>query len=148
MVIGVLVIVFLEKRWRKCWYDFFFIVSSVLLARGLVTPVIRLFYHRDRPFLAMPETVIKLIEKGNEASFPSGHAILFFAMAMAIYYVRPKFAAYFFIAATLVSIARVFVGVHYPLDILGGALLGLAAPRCIKLSPSCRKRRCRYHIRI
>jgi undecaprenyl-diphosphatase len=125
LVSAALVLILMEKQWRKRWYDFFFINASVLLARGLITPVIRLFYHRDRPFVAMPDSTVKLIEKSPEASFPSGHAMLFFALAMAVYYIRPKYFPYFLIGAVLIGAARIFVGVHYPFDIIAGAGLGL-----------------------
>lgn len=125
LVIVAILIIFYEPNWRKRFYDFLFVAAAVILSRGLITTVIRFFYHRERPFVVMPDEVIKLIEKNPEASFPSGHATLFFALAMAIYYIRPKYFPYFLASAILMGIARVFVGVHYSLDIFGGAIVGL-----------------------
>ncbi len=124
LVCALLVIIFYESNWRKRLYDLLFVSAVAILSRGFITTVIRFFYHRERPFVAMPDSTIKLIEKSPEASFPSGHAILFFALVMAIYYIRPKYFPYFLIGAALIGLARIFVGVHYPLDIIAGAALG------------------------
>ena len=125
LIIALFAIIFYERNWRKRLYDFLFICAAAILSRGFITTVIRFFYHRDRPFVAMPEEVVKLIEKSPEASFPSGHSILFFSLAMAVYYIRPKYLPHFLIGALLIGFARIFVGVHYPLDIIAGAALGL-----------------------
>lgn len=115
-------IIFSDKHWKARWYDFFFIVISGLVTRGILTPIIRALYARPRPFLAMP-SITTLIEKSTEASFPSGHAMLFFALAIALYFTHRKWAPYFIIVAVLIGIARVIAGVHYPSDIIAGALL-------------------------
>lgn len=125
LVVTILIIIFYESNWRKRFYDFLFISASVILSRGLITTIIRFFYYRERPFVAMPDSVVKLIDKNPEASFPSGHATLFFALAMAIYYIRPRYFPYFLIGAIFMGVARIFVGVHYPLDIISGALIGI-----------------------
>ena len=57
-------------------------------------------------------------------SFPSGHATFFFAMATAIYLYNKKWGIWFFVGAILISIGRVIAGLHYPSDILGGAIIG------------------------
>ncbi|MCR4334041.1 MAG: phosphatase PAP2 family protein [Patescibacteria group bacterium] len=96
--------------------------SSAFIARFGVAEVIRLFIHRPRPFLAMP--VHQLITD-SAWSFPSGHATFFFAMATAVYLYHKKWGAFFFVAAIFVTAGRVMAGVHYPSDIIGGALIGI-----------------------
>ncbi|MCL4437537.1 phosphatase PAP2 family protein, partial [Patescibacteria group bacterium] len=64
-------------------------------------------------------------ESGN--SFPSGHAAFFFAIAIIILFWRPKWGWFFVGSSILLSIARIYVGVHWPLDIIGGAVIGLAS---------------------
>ncbi len=86
---------------------------------------ILLFYNRPRPF-AM-HTVTQLIDKSSEGSFPSSHATVAFAIAFSIYFYNKKWGAAFLILATLVGLGRVYVGVHYPFDILGGVLIGWLA---------------------
>ena len=65
-----------------------------------------------------------LVGCGGGKAFPSSHAVNNFAAAtlFAVYYRRWKYA--FFGWATLIALSRVFVGVHYPSDILGGAVIG------------------------
>jgi len=124
LIIAALIIIFYEKNWRRKLYDFSLVAISLLLARGLITQTIRFFYHRPRPYIANPD-ILTFIDKTNEASFPSGHSTFFFALATAIYFVRPKWFYYFLTGAIIMGIARVFVGVHYPLDILAGAIIGV-----------------------
>ena len=97
-------------------------ISSVV-ARFGVTELIRFFYHRPRPFL--DHAVNQLLTNDNW-SFPSGHATFFFAVATAIYLYNKKWGIFFFIAAILMAVSRVIAGIHYPSDIIGGALIGIA----------------------
>ena len=113
---------------REKLYIFWTTALSIIIARGLITEIIRFFYHRPRPFLAL--TVGKLLSNGwfysdSEWSFPSGHAAFFFAMATAIYLHNKKWGVWFFIAAILMNISRIVAGAHYPSDILGGAIVGI-----------------------
>ncbi len=94
---------------------------SMLVARFGVTNLIRFIYPRPRPFVVYK--VNQLIPEGING-FPSGHAALFFAIAMVIYFYNKKWGAWFFAAAVLMALARVVAGVHYPLDILAGAVIG------------------------
>ncbi len=124
LVFGTLLIIFwTDKHWKQRAYDFFLVTFSALIARGILTPIIRFIYVRPRPFLAFPDITV-LIPKTVEASFPSGHATFFFALAIALYFTHRRWSYYCLAGAILMSAARIFVGVHYPLDILGGALVG------------------------
>ncbi|MBI2446457.1 MAG: phosphatase PAP2 family protein [Parcubacteria group bacterium] len=96
-------------------------VSTIISRFGFVS-IIRLFYQRPRPFLEYQ--VNQLIAK-NEFSFPSGHAAFFFALAMAIYFYNKKWGVWFFAAAVLIALARIAAGIHYPTDILAGAVIGI-----------------------
>jgi len=60
-------------------------------------------------------------------AFPSGHAASFFALGMSIYFFHKKSGEWFLLFAVLISLARIFAGVHSPLDILGGVVLGALA---------------------
>jgi undecaprenyl-diphosphatase len=104
--------------------------GSIIVSRLGVAELIRFFYHRPRPFLVLEAH--KLIANSDwfysdtEWSFPSGHSAFFFAMAMAIYLYNKKWGIWFFTAAILMNISRIVAGVHYPSDILGGAVVGIA----------------------
>lgn len=97
-------------------------VISVIISRVVITEIIRFFYHRPRPFLEYRLNTLLLSDKW---SFPSGHSAFFFAMAVAIYFYNKKLGIGFFIATVLMNISRVISGVHYPSDILGGAIIGI-----------------------
>ena len=98
---------------------------SVFLSRIVITEIIKIIIHRSRPYIVL-ETAKKLIsENANFQSFPSGHAAIFFALAMAIWFYNKKLGIWFFIGAILMGIARIFVGVHWPSDVLGGAVIGI-----------------------
>jgi len=98
-------------------------VVSATIARFGVVGIIRYLYYRPRPFLVLP--VNQLISNGS-SSFPSGHAAFFFAVATAIYLYNKKWGMVFFAGSVLMTVSRVIGGVHYPLDIVAGALIGIA----------------------
>lgn len=83
------------------------------------------FFERARPCNALGDVLTPLGCNGT-FSFPSNHALNNFAAAMFFYKLFPKLKWILFISATLVAISRVYLGLHYPSDILGGAVLGLA----------------------
>lgn len=131
------------------WRIFLVVAVSVVLSRFIVTEIIRFLYCRPRPFMAY--TINHLVDNAN-CSFPSGHAAFFFALAAAIYFYpvkepkasngasNKKWGAWFFVAAILISLGRIIAGVHYPLDILGGAVIGiLSAYTVFNLIKSWRK---------
>lgn len=107
---------------REKFYIFWTTIISIGVARGVITEIIRFFYHRPRPFLVYQ---LHQLISGHRWSFPSGHAAFFFAMATAIYLYNKKWGLWFFIAALLMNISRIAAGVHYPSDILGGMIIGI-----------------------
>lgn len=105
------------------------VFASALIARFGVTTLIRFFWHRPRPFLVYPA---RTLLTDNAYSFPSGHAAFFFAFAAAIYFYNKRRGAWFFLAAILMAVSRVIAGVHYPSDIVGGALIGIAVAYAVR----------------
>lgn len=95
---------------------------SALAGRGVLVEVIRFFYHHPRPSVVLPQVHPLFFE--SSYSFPSGHATFFFGLAVVAYRFNKKAGAVFFILSGIIGLARVAAGVHYPFDILGGALLG------------------------
>ena len=79
---------------------------------------------RVRPWRRYPEPH-PLGHVPKDPSFPSGHTTIAFAAATVLSYYRPRWAPAFFLLAVAIGFSRVYVGVHYPLDVLGGAILGL-----------------------
>jgi len=124
LVFGFLILVFYEKGWRRKWYLFFEAAIAIILSRGLLTEIIRFFYNHPRPFDVFGFTPL-IGEAGS--SFPSGHAAWFFALATVIFFRNRKWGIWFFVLALVNGIARIYVGVHWPFDILGGAAIGIAS---------------------
>jgi len=119
-ILGVAALLLFRKNLRIIFQLF---LAVALSSAGV--ELIRFFWFRPRPFVE--NSVNLLIDMANKPSFPSGHAAFSFALSYIVYHYNKKAGIFFFIASVLVSIARVFVGVHWPLDILGGAAVGLLA---------------------
>jgi undecaprenyl-diphosphatase len=100
------------------------VIVSTTIARGLLTEVIRFFYANPRPFEVL-ESARQLVNHAGGHSFPSGHASISFATAGAIALCYPRASIIFFTAAALISVGRIAAGVHWPADIVAGALIGV-----------------------
>lgn len=124
LVLVFLILLLGEKDRRRRVFLFAEAAMSVIVSRGLTTEVIRFFYDRPRPFEVFGFT--PLISE-TTGSFPSGHAAFFFALAIVVYFWNRRWGWWYFAAAFLIGLARIFAGVHWPLDVLGGALLGVAS---------------------
>lgn len=124
LIAGAALIYFLIKKERRFRYVLI-IGSSVILSRLAITELIRLIWHRSRPFVDYQ--VNQVIEHSASGSFPSGHVAFLFALAVAVYFFNKKWGIVFLILSLLVGLARVFVGIHYPLDILGGIVIGIVS---------------------
>lgn len=123
LFIGAFVFLLVQKngnfmaRIRKCVH----VVFAAIIAYGFAT-IIKHALNIPRPFLGLPNVQPLFVESG--ASFPSGHATVFAALATAVYFHNKKAGTILWIGAILISLARVTAGIHYPIDILGGFVLG------------------------
>ena len=87
--------------------------------------LIKNLLQRVRPCNALDDAR-QIIGCAGGYSFPSNHAVNNFTAAFFFYKLYPKLKIPLFVAATLIAISRVYLGVHYPSDILGGAIIGSA----------------------
>ena len=118
--------------WRRPWF-FVALVTATLAADG-ISLLLRQWIGRDRPPLvyADPRPLVGVPHSG---AFPSGHAASAFAAATVIAWASRRLAIPAYVLAALVAWSRVYVGVHWPLDVIGGAALGtLVAIALLKLS--------------
>jgi undecaprenyl-diphosphatase len=85
------------------------------------------FYFRERPFNALPAGSVHLLfYRPTDSSFPSNLAAVLFAIAVPIFMKNKVYGSVLLVIAVLGSFGRVYMGVHYPLDVLGGWAFGTA----------------------
>lgn len=114
--------IFLVVNTKKYWPMVWRALVAAIISRFVITEAIRWLWERPRPFVE--HDVNLLIGEVNHAAFPSGHAAFYFGLAAAIFFYNKRIGVVFLGAAAVISLARVFVGVHWPFDILAGALIG------------------------
>jgi undecaprenyl-diphosphatase len=100
------------------------IIPVIFLSDQLSASVLKPFFQRTRPCVAL-ENVHMLIGLKKTLSFPSAHAANSAAAATLFSYFFPKVKMALIVFAGLIGISRVYVGVHYPFDVICGALLGV-----------------------
>lgn len=125
------------------WFITYIILWGILIAKGgkrgriaavlvilLVTlcdqtghNILKEIFERIRPCNALPDALAPMGCSGTY-SFPSNHALNNFAVAVFFYRLYPKYVYPLFIAASLIAVSRVYLGVHYPSDIIAGAVIG------------------------
>ncbi len=112
----------LSAIWRR-WGILLLTLVAVALADWSAMGI-KALVDRPRPpsRYATPEPLVPV---PRDASFPSGHAATSFAAATILAFAWPRLAPVFFVLAAAVAFSRVYVGVHYPLDVIGGAALGV-----------------------
>ena len=96
---------------------------STLIALGIAQSIAFLD-PRPRPYLT--HVAHLLIARSNDPSFPSDHATFSFAIATMVWLYSRKVGGILICLAALVGFSRVYVGTHYPMDVVGGAALGIA----------------------
>lgn len=123
-IVWILIGIWLFWRVEKKNHLFFLPLGTGFLGSWFFAEILlKNLIKRARPFVDLPVTVV-----GGEASgysFPSSHATTAFAMAVILSNFQPRLRTLFFFLALCVSLSRVYMGVHYPLDIIAGAMLGV-----------------------
>ncbi|MEI6602298.1 MAG: phosphatase PAP2 family protein [Clostridia bacterium] len=98
------------------------------LSLGLVVQIMKFLIHRTRPFLTLKN--IRIVgSRASGQSFPSGHTSQAFFLATVLsqfFQVNISLWVIIYVVALLVGITRIYVGMHYPRDVIAGAVLGTA----------------------
>jgi len=110
---------------RRNWEMIGVTLAGALVARFGVVEIIRFFYDRPRPFEVFRD-INQILFHEPGGSFPSGHAAFFFALAVVVSRYYFKTSLLFYAAALSISLNRVAASLHWPSDIIGGAVIGIA----------------------
>lgn len=137
LFVATLFLVFLFARgpgravWRRATLAAVLSAGLALAAGKLISELV----DRARPFVEDPHGVHLFAPHAADPGFPSDHATAAFAIAVAILLRRRGWGIVALVAATVLSIGRVALGVHFPTDVLAGAALGAAAALALWWAP-------------
>jgi undecaprenyl-diphosphatase len=108
--------------WRRL--DVFVLVLASVATADLVAFALKRAIDVDRPpvLYASPKALVRVPQ---DASFPSGHSATSFAAATVIAAFAPRLAIPAFVLAGAIAFSRVYNGVHWPIDVIAGAALGV-----------------------
>jgi undecaprenyl-diphosphatase len=121
LAIGFLGVALRRARGKGLWQLCLAMLLAFLIADVTLKPLL----HSPRPF--QRDAHLRVIGPApKDYSFPSGHAAASFAAAVALARAWPAGTVIWFALAVLISCSRLYLGVHYPIDLVGGALVGLA----------------------
>ncbi len=104
----------------------FLLIILALPLAVLFIKIIHLFFFEPRPFVTFNFSPIAM-ESADSASFPSRHTTLAGVLAFAFIYFRSTWSLLFLPIAVWIGISRIYVGVHYPLDVLGGFVVAITS---------------------
>ncbi|GAA2755513.1 phosphatase PAP2 family protein [Actinopolymorpha rutila] len=98
---------------------------GTLVAVGLNQPIVN-GVHEARPYTALPHVLV-LVSRSTDSSFPSDHATMAGAVTAGLFLVSRRLGLVSLVAALAMAFSRVYVGAHYPGDVLAGLAVGAAA---------------------
>ena len=115
-------VLFISRKYRKAGFD-------IIVAVGIcwiINEILKNIAARPRPFNELEQLTTVIVNLPSSLSFPSGHTCSSFAAAYVYARCFEKRGAWAYTVAVLISVSRAYIGVHYPTDIIAGAVLGTA----------------------
>jgi undecaprenyl-diphosphatase len=117
----------------------FLLTVAGVAAADLLAFAVKTAVRVDRPPVRYA-TPAPLVRVPTDYSFPSGHTATSFAAAVVLGWALPRRAWLFYVLAAAIGFSRIYVGVHYPIDVLGGAVLGLLVATALLRLAAARRR--------
>lgn len=121
--IGVGIVMLFVKRFRKAGICLLIAISLGFLVSNLI---LKPWVARTRPY-DINTAIQLLISRPSDFSFPSGHTTASIASALAIFYHHKKIGSGALVLAVLIALSRLYLYVHFPTDVIVGALVGTLA---------------------
>jgi len=114
--------------------DLFILTLLSVLIAVIIDFLISQIYFRPRPFVNSLTAHLLVSEReiGHTASFPSSHTLLAFVLAFSVFLYNKKIGLLFILGASAVGLARIFVGAHYPIDVLAGIAIAAGIVAAVK----------------
>lgn len=110
-------------RWRRTGQRAALAAGASFVVAALIAHVVGSAIDRPRPFVAH-SSIHAFLSHAADPSFPSDHATAAFAIAVAVAVRQRLWGSVLLVLAAVLSVGRVFLGLHYPSDVVAGALLG------------------------
>ncbi len=129
IISGVIIIGLIWKGGKDGRMIIILLIPTIIISDQLSSTIIKPFFSRPRPChqvdgIVIVENIRLLVNCGSGFSFPSSHAVNNFAAATIFTVFYKRYWIIFFGFASLIAFSRVYVGVHYPVDVITGAIIG------------------------
>jgi undecaprenyl-diphosphatase len=124
VILALLWLLLLIKGGRPGRIAALLLIPTIALSDQLNSSFLKFIIDRPRPCHELANVHL-LVGCGSGYSFPSSHAVNNFAAAFVLSYFLPRWTWAFFCYAGVIAFSRIYVGVHYPSDVVGGAIIGL-----------------------
>lgn len=111
------------KHHPKLFFREVSLTALVTATAWLIATVLKITIRAPRPFVN--QGIENTFMVYSYTSFPSGHATLFFALATIVFFYSRRTGAILYLFATVIATARVLAGIHYPIDVIVGAIIGI-----------------------
>lgn len=123
MFLGLIILWVIDGRFKK---ELVFHAIIACLLAWLTSLMLKDIFPSPRPYLTDgAKALVFWIPKIEFGTFPSSHAAASFALSLTIWFHDRKIGYFYLFSSVLIGVARVIANVHYPLDIVGGAVIGI-----------------------
>lgn len=123
-LVPIMIVALIIEATRRHWACFVSSVLGVGIAWGF-SQLTSLVINRPRPFVTFSDQIVPLVKHNVDSSFPSDHTVAAFAIAtlLSMFFKRWWVTLILYLLAIGVGLSRVVAGVHYPTDVIAGAIL-------------------------